>query len=112
MQLWNTYSREEMVERLREKNVQFVTISFYKYHQLSDPESCRNQLFIALNSLQVLGRIYVAYEGINAQIAIPTANLGRFREELYKIDFLKDKRSISRWLWIGSSFVRGLRCVL
>jgi UPF0176 protein len=92
MQLWNTYSREEMVERLREKNVQFVTISFYKYHQLSDPESFRNQLFRVLNSIEVLGRIYVAYEGINAQISVPTERLDEFRAALDQIDWLKGIR--------------------
>ncbi len=92
MQLWNTYTREEMVERLREKNVKFVTISFYKYHQLNEPESFRNQLFITLNSLEVLGRIYVAKEGINAQISVPTERLDEFRASLDQIDWLRGIR--------------------
>ncbi len=92
MQLWNTYSREEMVERLREKNVQFVTISFYKYHHLSDPHSFRDEFFITLNALEVLGRIYVAYEGINAQISVPTERLDEFRAALDHIDWLKGIR--------------------
>jgi UPF0176 protein len=92
MQLWNTYSREEMVERLREKNVQFVTISFYKYHHLSDPQAFRNEFFITLNALEVLGRIYVAKEGINAQISVPTERLDEFRAALDQIDWLKGIR--------------------
>jgi UPF0176 protein len=92
MQLWNTYSREEMVERLREKNVQFVTISFYKYHHLSNPQKFRDEFFITLNALEVLGRIYVAYEGINAQISVPTERLDEFRSALDQIDWLKGIR--------------------
>lgn len=92
MQLWNTYSREEMVERLREKNVQFVTISFYKYHHLSNPQKFRDEFFITLNALEVLGRIYVAYEGINAQISVPTERLDEFRAALDHIDWLKGIR--------------------
>jgi UPF0176 protein len=92
MQLWNTYSREEMVERLREKNVQFVTISFYKYHHLSNPQKFRDEFFVTLNALEVLGRIYVAYEGINAQISVPTERLDEFRSALDQIDWLKGIR--------------------
>jgi UPF0176 protein len=92
MQLWNTYSREEMVERLREKNVQFVTISFYKYHHLSNPQKFRDEFFITLNALEVLGRIYVAFEGINAQISVPTERLDEFRAALDQIDWLKGIR--------------------
>ena len=92
MQLWNTYSREEMVERLREKNVKFVTISFYKYHHISDPEAFRNQLFISWNALEVLGRTYIAKEGINAQISVPTERLDAFRAALDEIDWLRGIR--------------------
>lgn len=88
MQLWNTFSREEMVARLREKHVKFITISFYKYHHLDNPHFFRDQLFIAFNSLDVLGRVYVAYEGINAQISVPTEHLDAFRLALDQIDWL------------------------
>jgi len=92
MQLWNTLSREEMVDRLREKNVRFITISFYKYHHIEDPESFRNQLFISWNSLEILGRTYVAKEGINAQISVPTERLDEFRTVLDEIDWLRGIR--------------------
>lgn len=92
MQLWNTYSREEMVERLREKNVKFVTISFYKYHHLNDPQAFRDEFFVILNALEVLGRIYVAKEGINAQFSVPTERLEEFRSALDQIDWLRGIR--------------------
>ena len=92
MQLWNTYSREEMVERLREKNVKFITVSFYKYHHITQPEVLRNELFIAWNALEVLGRTYVAKEGINAQISVPTERLDDFRVALDKVNWLRGIR--------------------
>lgn len=92
MQLWNTYSREEMVGRLREKNLQFITISFYKYHHIDDPEAFRNQLFISWNALEVLGRTYIAKEGINAQISVPTERLDEFRKALDEISWLRGIR--------------------
>jgi UPF0176 protein len=92
MQLWNTYSREEMVERLREKNVKFITVSFYKYHHITQPEVLRNELFIAWNTLEVLGRTYVAKEGINAQISVPTERLDDFRIVLDQVDWLRGIR--------------------
>lgn len=77
-----------MVERLREKQVKFVTISFYKYHHIENPNSFRDQFFLALNALEVLGRIYVSKEGINAQFSVPTERLVEFRKALDQIDWL------------------------
>jgi UPF0176 protein len=92
MQLWNTYSKEELVGQLREKGVELVTISFYQYAKIPNPTLFRNHLFLTWNRLGVLGRTYVAHEGINAQIAVPTESLNEFRQELDNISFLKDIR--------------------
>ena len=40
----------------------------------------------------VLGRTYVAHEGINAQISVPKANFGQFKQHLYAHDFLDGLR--------------------
>jgi UPF0176 protein len=48
---------------------------FYAYAQIQDPTQFRNDLFLAWNPLEVLGRIYVANEGINAQLSLPADNL-------------------------------------
>lgn len=92
MQLWNTLSKEELVEQLREKGYTFVTISFYQYAHIGNPRLFRDHLFQMWSNLDVVGRTYVAKEGINAQIAVPVTNLDRFREELYQIDFLNGIR--------------------
>lgn len=92
MQLWNTLSKEELEQKLRESGYEFVTISFYQYAKIEHPRLFRDHLFQMWSNLDVVGRTYVAHEGINAQIAVPTKNLNQFRDELYEIEFLKDIR--------------------
>lgn len=70
------------------ESVNRTTLSFYKYHNLTDPETFRNKLYRTLDSLDVKGRIYVAQEGVNGQISVPTENLERFKTALYSITFL------------------------
>jgi UPF0176 protein len=92
MQLWNKLSKEELEIKLRESGNEFVTISFYHYAKIENPALFRDHLFQMWSNLEVVGRTYVATEGINAQIAIPTKNLEQFRTELYEIDFLNGIR--------------------
>jgi len=92
MQLWNTFSKEELEQQLRAEGHAFVTISFYHYVQIPNPQIFRDYLYQLLNNLQVVGRIYVAKEGINAQISVPTENYVRFQNDLYSIDFLNEIR--------------------
>lgn len=92
MQLWNTFSKEELERKLREAGHEFVTISFYKYHRIPNPQIFRDYLYQVLDQLKVVGRIYVATEGINAQISVPTDGLNSFRDSLYSIDFLDGVR--------------------
>ena len=88
MQLWNKLNKEELEEQLRDIGHEFLTISFYKYARIANPHLFRDHLFLMWSKLDVVGRTYIASEGINAQIAVPTKNIGLFREELYQIDFL------------------------
>lgn len=92
MQLWNTLNKEELEAHLREVGHKFVTVSFYQYAKIVNPRLFRDHLFLMWSKLDVVGRTYVAKEGINAQIAIPTENLSQFREELYEIEFLNGVR--------------------
>jgi len=92
MQLWNTLSKEELMLQLREAGHQFVTISFYKYAKIANPSIFRDYLYQLLSQSEVLGRIYVANEGINAQISVPTEKIDQFRSDLYSIDFLDGVR--------------------
>ena len=92
MQLWNTFSKEELEKKLRESGHRFVTVSFYQYAQIANPRLFRDHLFQQLEKLSIVGRIYVAHEGINAQMAIPSEHFSQFRDELYEIDFLNGIR--------------------
>ncbi len=88
MQLWNTLSKEELVKQLNESGLNFITISFYQYAKIDNPTEFRNQLFLNWSKLNIVGRTYVAKEGINAQISVPVPNFEQFRDELYQFPFL------------------------
>ncbi|WP_149304416.1 oxygen-dependent tRNA uridine(34) hydroxylase TrhO [Pareuzebyella sediminis] len=92
MQLYNTLSAKERADLIKEAGQERLTISFYKYAHLGNPEIFRNHLFIHWNELEVLGRIYVAHEGINAQLSVPAENFEAFKEHLDSITFLKGVR--------------------
>ena len=92
MQLYNTLSAEERAQLIDEAGKQRLTLSFYAYAKIEDPKKFRNDLFVAWNALDALGRIYVANEGINAQMSIPADNLEAFRETLEVYDFMKGIR--------------------
>jgi UPF0176 protein len=88
MQLWNTFSKEELVKQLNESGLNFITISFYQYAKIDNPSDFRDQLFLNWSKLNIVGRTYVAKEGINAQISVPVPHFEQFRDELYTIPFL------------------------
>lgn len=92
MQLYNKLSAEERAKLIDEAGKDRITISFYQYHNIEDPQAFRDQLFIAWEKLDVLGRTYVAKEGINAQISVPAENFNALKEQLDSISFLKDIR--------------------
>ena len=92
MQLFNTLSAEERAELIEQSGKQRLTLSFYAYAHILDPKQFRDSLFLAWNPLEVLGRIYVAKEGINAQLSLPADNFYTFKDHLDTIDFLKDIR--------------------
>jgi UPF0176 protein len=92
MQLFNTLSAEERTALIEESGKQRLTLSFYAYAKISDPKEFRNSLFLAWNPLEVLGRIYVAHEGINAQLSLPADNFYTFKDHLDTIPFLNGIR--------------------
>lgn len=66
-----------------------ITISFYRYVRIQDPQNFRDQLFKAWDALRCFGRIYVAQEGINAQMSVPEHHYDRFLAELNRYPELK-----------------------
>ena len=91
-QLHNRISRKELKERIKNDPTPRTTISFYCYFKIEDPQVFRNTLYKDLQQLNVMGRIYLANEGINAQVSIPTENFEAFKSYLYSIEPLKGLR--------------------
>ena len=92
MALYNRINGKELKERLKQSVEPRTTISFYKYHYISEPTTFRNNLYTLLEQIHVLGRIYVATEGINAQLNIPTSQLENFKAQLSSMGFLNGVR--------------------
>jgi len=59
-----------------------TTLSFYRYVLLPEPQAMVDTLRAAWAPLGVLGRIYVAAEGINAQLSLPSSNIDAFLLQL------------------------------
>jgi UPF0176 protein len=91
-QLHNRISRRELKERIKQDSTPRTTISFYCYFKIDEPQLFRNELYKQLKVLGVLGRIYVASEGINAQISVPAENFEAFKSYLYSIEPLNGLR--------------------
>ena len=92
MQLYNTLSAKERAALIEEAGKERLTISFYKYAHIGNTSVFRNHLFITWNTLDVLGRIYVAHEGINAQLSVPAEHFEAFKKHLDSISFLENVR--------------------
>lgn len=78
--LANRKSKEELVEEIAKENFKRKTLSFYKYVKISNPQEMRDFLFARFEELGCKGRIYVAHEGINAQMNVPEHNWEAFNE--------------------------------
>src|SRR5215213_2805382 len=90
--LHNRISQKELKERLYQETEPRRTISFYSYFPIEDPKQFRDTLYKHLYELKVFGRIYVAHEGINAQLSVPQSNFDALRDYLHSIEPLKDLR--------------------
>jgi UPF0176 protein len=90
--LHNRISQKELKERLHQERERRTTLSFYHYFPIADPALFRDDLYKALNELNVFGRIYVAHEGINAQLSVPESNFELLKDYLYSIEPLNGIR--------------------
>ena len=84
--LFNKKGSEDLEKKLKLENFERITCSFYQYTPIDSPEILRNKLYLEWNELKVLGRVYLANEGINAQISIPKKNWNHFVNKLYFYD--------------------------
>jgi len=90
--LHNRVSQAELKKRLYEETEHRTTVSFYQYFSIDDTLAFRDEFYKGLLELKVFGRIYIAQEGINAQISVPGSLFESFKEFLYSYPSLNDIR--------------------
>lgn len=90
MQLHNKINREVLKAQLMEETFQRKTISFYRYFYLDTPQEFRDAIYRDWFELDCKGRIYVAREGINAQMSVPEHHFEAFLETLKKYEIFKE----------------------
>ncbi len=90
--LYNRVNRRELRKRLECSPEARTTISFYRYTTIANPAFFRDHLYGLFSEIGVLGRVYVAHEGINAQISVPTRRMADFKAALDSISFLQNLR--------------------
>lgn len=81
-ELFNQLDRGQLVEELRKEQFKRKTLSFYRYVAIQDPEEFRHSRYLRFKALGVLGRIYVAKEGINAQVSVPIPMRASFQKAI------------------------------
>ena len=89
---YNHLDKGSLRKKLEEENFERVTISFYRYTKIENVNSFRDDFFKDLKRFSILGRIYLATEGINAQFSIPENNFGDFKKYLQESLYFKNLR--------------------
>jgi UPF0176 protein len=80
--LKNKLDKATCLKRLAAEPFKRVTLSFYRYVRLEHPRELRDQLFREWSDLGVFGRIYLAREGVNAQLSVPEPQFEAFKANL------------------------------
>ena len=88
--MFNKLSKKQCLDLLEKETFSRVTVSFYKYVVLENLDNLRDNLYENWRQLEVLGRIYLAEEGINAQLSVPKHNWEVFVKQVYSYSFFKD----------------------
>jgi UPF0176 protein len=83
--LVNRVNRDVLKQRLREERIRRKTISFYRYARIEDASKLRDRLYMEWSALNCFGRVYIAAEGINAQMSVPENQWQAFVNGLYAI---------------------------
>lgn len=90
MFLYNRISREELKQKLKTETFKRITVSFYRYFYLENPQEFRDSIYEEWFNLNCFGRIYVAKEGINAQMSVPEHNWENFKNSLKKFPIFEN----------------------
>ena len=103
--LYNQKDRPQLKAELAAEKFTRMTCSFYRYVNIDNPNALRDELYNEWIELNVLGRVYIAEEGINAQISIPAPKFDTFIELLSKREYLADM-PIKHAVEEGQSFIK------
>jgi UPF0176 protein len=90
MVLHNKYDKATLRRKLEAENFKRITVSFYRYVKIEDTALFRDKMYKDFSELSILGRIYVANEGINAQISVPEPHWDTFKIYLNSSAELKE----------------------
>lgn len=90
--LYNKINKEELKQQILDDPRTRITLSFYQYAHIKNPNFFRDHFYIIMNEVGVLGRIYIAKEGINGQLSVLEDQWSAFVEALDTISFLKGIR--------------------
>lgn len=88
--LYNIYSREDLLKQRQAETFKRRTVSFYRYVILEHPSELRDRFYADWFEMGVLGRVYIAREGINAQISVPEHQVDAFIDYLNQTPWFKD----------------------
>ena len=103
--LYNKKDRALLKKELKAETFKRITCSFYRYTEISDVQSFRDSLYRDLSKINVFGRVYVAEEGVNAQISCPDYQWGAFRKKLNSYEYLNNA-PVKRAVKDGQSFYK------
>jgi UPF0176 protein len=96
--LVNRTDKRVLKQRLQEEQILRKTISFYRYVYIPEPEKLRDELFEKWTELNCFGRIYLAHEGINAQMSVPADQWEAF-------ELLRMCSSNMPWIRMARAFI-------
>ena len=103
--LYNQKNKKDLLKDIQNENFNRTTLSFYRYVNLNNLQELRDKLFLSWSQLKILGRVYIANEGINAQISIPKKNITEFKKQLSQYEFFK-KMAFKTALDTNTSFLK------
>lgn len=87
--LHNKLNKEQLLRKLDDEKFSRKTLSFYRYISIENPHQFRDHLYLKFTELGCNGRIYIANEGINAQMNVPEHHVNRLLILLESIPQLK-----------------------
>jgi len=83
--LHNRISNDILKYRMSLDTEERMTVSFYQYCRIHSPKEFRDNVYINFSKFNILGRIYISEEGINAQVSVPVKFYDLMKSYLHKV---------------------------